>query len=156
MATNDDVYTVPLTAFAGLFQSVDVSLHGELAERLRAEIHGDIVRRRTGHRVVGTAMGREIGGVETVVAGGDIVVHGGGDATVAGRRPRASLSSRQAPASVGDVVIAPNRYPGGGGGLAASVNAVLAQASVLAREFRGRSSDIAARRRYGREQGARR
>lgn len=149
MSAGEFVYTVPLTAFASLFRVVDSSLHSDLAETLRAEIHGDIARRRARTRVVGTAMGPEDGGMASAVIGGDIVFTMSEDVRAtpfAGRRP---LTPRSSVASFRDVTVSENRWPGNGRGMAASVNAVMALAPRLARAYHAKGDELVARRRTG-------
>lgn len=109
-------YTIPLAAFAPLFAACDRRLYHELAQRLRAEVHSDL-ERRDRRRPVSSA-----------VRGQDIVVWRGDS--------ELSALARRAP-SLRGVLSDDWRYPGTAenGIFSKSVDAVIARAHVLEREF---------------------
>lgn len=141
------VYTVPLTAFSALFRAVDSSLHADLADTLRTEIHADIARRRAAGRAVGTTMGPEDGGVSSALVGGDLVFTVSEDTRATPFSSRRPVSPRRSVESFRDVTVSENRWPGNGRGLATSVNAVLAAAPRLAVAYGGASDELRDRRR---------
>lgn len=144
-------YTVPLSVFAPLFSVVDRSLHGDLSERLRAEIDADLGRRLLPPGV-GAVTSAAQTGINSTVVGDNIVLFSDDDLQDAikargrglGNNPRAELTAPVKNALSGDRW----RYPGGAGNglLAASVNAVISGSQTLAREYAYKSQQLRQRR----------
>lgn len=141
-------YAVPLSTFNALFAAVDRERHGELAERLRMEIHGDLVRHMAGPDI-GTPTGWMRTAIDSSIAHGDILFYSMLDfeeaAAATGveghtlRRPLFPLPGlRELPQAQLLLKHRSWRYPGdaAGGVFAQSVNAVLARAQTLVEEYK--------------------
>jgi hypothetical protein len=71
-------YAVPLSAFQPLFDVVSPSLHDELTERLRVDIHAELAR-RLNDPMLFTQVGAENTYFDSGVAHGDIIFYSAGD-----------------------------------------------------------------------------
>lgn len=144
-------YAVPLSAFRDLFSVTDVSLHPELTERLRTEIHADLERRLLGPQM-GTPTGQALTAISSAVTGGDILFYSPLEYADAAEKVGRTFNQEPLPSLLQppaeSLTRSQWRYPGMGGNgvFAASVNAVLANAQPLARDFRRRSQEMGERR----------
>jgi hypothetical protein len=142
-------YAVPLTAFQPLFDVVNPSLHDELTERLRVEIHAELARRLR-EPTLSTQVGDENTYFDSRVAHGDIVFYSTGDDEEVAEKngqPRSALTDMFAQPGLEEperdtllIREQTTRYRGDmpDGLFSRSVRAVMARARTLANEFRSR------------------